>query len=37
MHWDKEQFGDPTLIPRAWGLPDLDACGTIGVVHGRSL
>ena len=29
--WDKEQFGDPTLIPRAWGLPDLDACGTIGV------
>lgn len=31
MHWDKEQFGDPTLIPRAWGLPDLDACGTIGV------
>ena len=31
MHWDKERFGDPTLIPRAWGLPDLDACGTIGV------
>lgn len=31
MKWDKEQFGDPTLIPRAWGLPDLDACGTIGV------
>lgn len=29
--WDKEQFGDPTLTPRAWGLPDLDACGTIGV------
>ena len=29
--WDKEQFGDPTLIPRAWGLPDLDACCTIGV------
>lgn len=19
--WDKEQFGDPTLTPRAWGLP----------------
>ena len=31
MKWDKETFGDPTLIPRAWGLPDLDACGTIGV------
>ena len=31
MNWDKEQFGDPTLRPRAWGLPDLDACGTIGV------
>lgn len=31
MHWDKDRFGDPTLIPRAWGLPDLDACGTIGV------
>lgn len=29
--WDKDQFGDPTLTPRAWGLPDLDACGTIGV------
>lgn len=29
--WDKEQFGDPTLTPRAWGLLDLDACGTIGV------
>lgn len=29
--WDKEMFGDPTLTPRAWGLPDLDACGTIGV------
>lgn len=31
MKWDKQEFGDPTLIPRAWGLPDLDACGTIGV------
>lgn len=31
MKWDKQQFGNPTLTPRAWGLPDLDACGTIGV------
>lgn len=31
MKWDKSMFGDPTLTPRAWGLPDLDACGTIGV------
>ncbi len=31
MKWEKDAIGDPTLTPRAWGLPDLDACGTIGV------
>ena len=29
--WDRQQFGDSTMIPRACNLDALDPCGTIGV------